>query len=436
MVPFFLPYKCEDKATSHGKKLRSLPIGANSLFFRVLFYIEDAEWGISVILKGAKIIMVKSGIENMQGWSSVLQGKRVGLITNPTGVDSRLVSTIDILKEQVNLVCLYSPEHGVRGDIQAGVAVDNYIDAKSGLQVFSLYGKNKRPTEEILADIDLLAIDIQDVGSRLYTYLYTMAYCMQSCSQYGKRFVVFDRPNPLGGTKVEGNLIREGFTSFVGLYPIPYRYGLTIGETAALFNKEFQIGCDLTVIPMEGWRREMFYEATGLPWVMPSPNMPTIDTAFVYNGSCIFEGSNISEGRGTTKPFELVGAPWLEAESLAEAMNSLNLNGVLFRPAYFTPTFSKHADILCKGVQLHVTDRPSFSPVKTGLHLLKIIREMSGEHFEYLKPYTANGKPMIDYNTGSDLIRTRNFSVEELYSLWMEEADEFARRKEKYHIYQ
>lgn len=380
--------------------------------------------------------MVKPGIENMNEWSSFLQGKRIGLITNPTGVNNRLVSTIDILKDSVNLVRLYSPEHGVRGDIQAGVAVDNYVDTKSGLKVFSLYGKNKRPSEEILADIDLLAIDIQDVGSRLYTYLYTMAYCMQSCAQYGKQFVVFDRPNPLGGSKVEGNLIQEGFTSFVGLYPIPYRYGLTIGETAILLNKEFQIGCDLTVIPMDGWKREMFYEDTGLPWVMPSPNMPTVDTAFVYNGSCIFEGTNISEGRGTTKPFELIGAPWLEAEHLAEAMNGLNLNGVLFRPAYFTPTFSKHANSLCKGVQLHVTDRLSFRPVKTGLHLLKIIKEMSGEHFEYLKPYTVNGKPMIDYNTGSDTIRTRDFSVEEIYSLWMEEAGEFARRKEKYHIYQ
>lgn len=379
--------------------------------------------------------MVKPGIENREIWREFLAGKRVGLITNPTGVDSRLVSTIDLLQKEVNLVRLFSPEHGVRGDIQAGDVVSNYMDEKSQLPVFSLYGKSKQPTYDMLQDIDVLAMDIQDVGSRLYTYLYTMSYCMQACEEHNKTFLVFDRPNPIGGTVVEGNLIREGFTSFVGLHPIPYRYGLTIGEAAILFQKEFHIACDLRVIPMVGWTREMYYDDTGLPWILPSPNMPTIDTAVVYNSTCIFEGTNISEGRGTTKPFEFVGAPWLNAEQLADRMNEFGLEGVLFRPVYFTPSFSKHANVLCKGVQLHVLDRKTFCAVKTGLYLLEEIKKQSGEHFAYTEPYSAMGKPMIDYNTGSDYVRTHDFSAKSLYEEWQLEAVEFNKRKVKYHLY-
>ncbi len=379
--------------------------------------------------------MIKPGIERVDSFCSLFEGKRAGLVTNPTGVTPGLKSTIDVLKEKIDLVRLYAPEHGVRGDIQAGLAVENYTDERSQLPVCSLYGKNKKPSGEILKDIDIMAIDIQDAGSRLYTYLYTMVYCMQSCAQYGKSFAVFDRPNPLGGEAVEGNLIQEGFTSFIGLYPIPYRYGLTIGEIAALFNTEFGIGCDLHVIPMDGWNRRMHYEDTGLIWIMPSPNMPTVDTAFVYNGTCIFEGTNISEGRGTTKPFELVGAPWLDACCLADSMNDLQLEGVIFRPAYFTPTFSKHANELCKGVQLHVTDRRKFLPVKTGLYLLQEIRRISGGYFQYLEPYSPKGKPMIDYNTGGDYIRTHEFSADRVYEAWEVQAREFAQVKKGYHIY-
>lgn len=378
---------------------------------------------------------VKAGIDNIAYWEKLFAGKRVGLITNPTGVNERLESSIDILRGKVNLVRLFSPEHGVRGDIQAGVKVGNYIDEKTGIPVTTLYGKSKKPSKEMLEDIDILAIDIQDVGSRLYTYLYTMSYCMEGCAQQQKTFVVFDRPNPLGGEVVEGNLIRDGFTSFVGLHPIPYRYGLTIGEVANFFNEEFQINCDVKVIPMDGWKRDMFYEETGLFWVTPSPNMPTVDTAFAYNSTCLFEGTNISEGRGTTKPFELAGAPWLDADDLAKRMNGLKLEGVLFRPAYFTPTFSKHKDTLCKGVQLHITDRKIFSAVKTGLHLLEHIKRLSGDEFEYLKAYTPTGKPMIDYNTGSDFIRRHDFSAKEVYEKWDKEAKEFNIRKTKYHLY-
>lgn len=380
--------------------------------------------------------MVKTGIDRKELWIEHLRGKRVGLLTNPTGVDRNLKSTIDILAEEVNLVKLFSPEHGIRGDVQAGEKVADYIDEKTGLTVCTLYGDKKIPTEEMLADIDVMVFDIQDVGSRLYTYLYSMSYSMQSCGKYGKEVVVMDRPNPVGGVQVEGGLIEKNCLSFVGLYPIPYRYGLTIGEAARLFQGEFGVPCDLTVIPMEGWTRQMYFDQTGLPWVFPSPNMPTLDTAIVYDATCLYEGTNISEGRGTTKPFELVGAPWLKADRLAEAMNGFDLPGVMFRSAYFTPTFSKHEGKLCRGVQLHVTNRDEFLPVKTGLYLLKEVKKQSGEFFEYLPALSEKIQPMIDLNTGSTYIRTHeDFEPDKIYAEWQTQAEEFAKRKEKYHIY-
>lgn len=381
------------------------------------------------------MVKVKLGIDQIEQYKQLFDGKRVGLITNPTGVNSELESTIDILSKATNLVALYSPEHGVRGDIQAGEKVEDYIDEKTGIKVYTLYGKNKKPSEEMLKDIDVLAIDIQDVGSRLYTYLYTMAYCMQSCQAYGKDFVVFDRPNPIGGEEVEGNLVKEGFTSFVGLYPIPYRHGLTIGEIAKYFNEVFHIGCSLKVVPMEGWKRSMSFEETGLTWILPSPNMPTVDTAFVYNATCIFEGTNISEGRGTTKPFEFVGAPWVDAYKLADTLNAKGLEGVIFRPCYFTPTFSKHKDTLCKGVQVHVQDRKAFQAIKVALHLLHEIKLQNPEKFEYTPPYSEKGKPMMDYNTGSDYIRTHDFIPDEVYEEWQKEGNVFKKLKEQYHLY-
>lgn len=381
--------------------------------------------------------MVKTGIDRKELWIETLRGKRVGLLTNPTGVDKNLKSTIDVLAEEVNLVKLFSPEHGIRGDVQAGEKVADYIDEKTGLPVCTLYGDKKIPTEEMLADIDVMVFDIQDVGSRLYTYLYSMSYSMQSCGKYGKEVVIMDRPNPVGGLQVEGGLIEKDCLSFVGLHPIPYRYGLTIGEVARLFQGEFGVQCDLTVIPMEGWTRQMYFDQTKLPWVFPSPNMPTLDTAIVYDATCLYEGTNISEGRGTTKPFELVGAPWLKADRLAEAMNALNLPGVIFRPAHFTPTFSKHEGKLCSGVQLHVTDRDKFLPVKTGLYLLKEVKAQSGAFFEYLPPLSEKIHPMIDLNTGSTYIRTHeDFEPDKVYAQWQMQAEEFAKRKEKYHIYE
>ena len=380
--------------------------------------------------------MVKTGIERKELWLPKLKGKRVGLLTNPTGVDSKLVSSIDILAKEVQLVKLFSPEHGIRGDVQAGEKVADYVDEKTGLTVCTLYGDKKMPTKEMLEDIDVLVFDIQDVGSRLYTYLYSMSYSMQACGRDGKEFVVMDRPNPVGGLRVEGGLIEPECLSFVGLHPIPYRYGLTIGEAAGLFVGEFGVKCDLTVIPMEGWTRDMYFDQTGLPWVFPSPNMPVLDTAIVYDATCLYEGTNISEGRGTTKPFELVGAPFLKADKLADAMNAKNLPGVLFRPAYFTPTFSKHEGKLCSGVQLHVTDRDIFCPVQCGLQLLKEVKMQAGEAFEYLPPLSEKIHPMIDLNTGSTYIRTHDdFEPEAVYAEWQKDAKAFAKRKEQYHLY-
>lgn len=381
------------------------------------------------------ITLVKTGIDNLEKYINLFEGKRVGLITNPTGIDRNFKSTIDILKEKTNLVALYSAEHGIRGDIQAGELVGNYVDEKTGIMVYSLYGKNKKPSYEILKDIDILVFDMQDTGARFYTYLYTMAYAMQSCSEFNIEFVVFDRPNPIGGEAVEGNILNTECKSFVGLYPITQRYGLTIGELAKLFNEEYAIGCSLSVIPLEGWKRSMFFDETGLPFVMPSPNMPTIDTAIAYSGTAIFEGTNISEGRGTTKPFEFIGAPWLDANKLTDAMNSLKLPGVNFRPMYFTPTFSKHSGKLCKGVQLHVNDRTTFRPVKTGLMLFNVIKEQSGSKFEFEPPLAEKLRPLIDYLTGSTYIREGKYCVNYVAAMWEEEALKFKATKEKYHMY-
>lgn len=378
---------------------------------------------------------VKLGIDNIDKYLDVFEGKRAGLITNPTGVNSEFKSTIDIMKEKTNLTALYGPEHGIRGDIQAGEKVDNYVDEKTGIEVYSLYGSNKKPSKEMLENIDVLAFDIQDAGARFYTYIYTMAYAMESAAESGKTFVVFDRPNPIGGEEVEGNILNLEYKSFIGLYPITQRYGLTVGELAKLFNEEFKIGCELVVVPVENWCREMYYDETGLNFISPSPNLPTVDTAVVYTGTAIFEGTNISEGRGTTKPFELIGAPWLDAYKLSEAMNAMEIPGVFFRPVYFTPTFSKHNGQLCRGVQLHVRDRKVFKPIKAGLSLFYKIRELSGDKFEITPPFSEKGKNIIDYCTGGSYIRENKYDLNRVLEMWEKEALAFKNIKKKYEIY-
>jgi len=378
---------------------------------------------------------MKLGIDNIDQNLHYFKGKRVGLITNPTGINSEYISTIDVLKEKVNLVALFSPEHGVRGNLQAGVQFDSYIDEESGIIVHSLYTKDKRPTKEMLDSLDVLCIDIQDGGSRFYTYIYTMAYAMMACKEYDKEFVVFDRPNPINGVDFEGNILDIEYRSFIGYYPILQRHGLTIGELALMFNEEFEIGCKLRIIKMEDWDRNKYYDELGLLWVMPSPNFPSVDTGVVYNATCIFEGTNISEGRGTTSPFEVVGAPFINPEKLANKLNSLNLGGVYFRPTYFTPTFSKHEKEMCGGVQVHVINRDEFLPVYTGWTMLDIIRHMYADDFKINDPYVKGGKKMLEFNTGCDYITKGEYSLDEQFAILKEDTEKFKETRSKYLIY-
>lgn len=378
---------------------------------------------------------MKLGIDCIDKYLNIFKGKRVGLITNPTGINSNFESTIHVLHEKTNLVALYSPEHGVRGNIQAGEKMDSYIDEETNVIVHSLYGKTKKPTKEMMDEIDIMCIDIQDAGSRFYTFIYTMAYAMMACKENNKKFVVFDRPNPAGCEIVEGNILDLNYRSFVGYYPIVQRHGMTICELAEMFNKEFEIGCDLTNILMEGYTRDMYYEDTKKLWVVPSPNFPTPNTAILYNATCIFEGTNISEGRGTTIPFEVCGAPFIDGFKLANKLNSMNLPGVYFRPMYFTPTFSKYEKQMCGGVQVHVIDKTKFAAVKTGWAMLKVIREMYPNDYKTNAPYVS-GKPcMLEYNTGCSFVITNEKTLEEEFSIIDNDTEKFKLMREKYLLY-
>ena len=379
---------------------------------------------------------VNCGVDRIKEDSSILKGLRLGLITNYTGVDRELKSTIDILNEVGELTCMFSPEHGVRGDFQAGAQVPDYVDEKTGVKVYSLYGDKKKPTKDMLRNVDPLVFDIQDVGARFYTYLYTMSYSMEAAKEFGKKFIVLDRPNPLGGMKVEGAILDTAFSSFVGMYPIPTRYGLTIGEIARLFNSEFDIGCDLEVIELEGWKRDMYFDDTDLNFIAPSPNIPTIDTALVYIGTCLFEGTNVSEGRGTTQPFQTIGAPWIDGEKLAQDLNAMNLKGVKFRPHYLTPTFSKHEGELCKGIQIHVRDRETIEPFKVGVAIVHNLAS-NYEEFEFLPPYREGGRQFFDLLAGTDKLRESIISgnVDEFFESIDKDLEEFQKVREKYIIY-
>lgn len=329
---------------------------------------------------------VELGVDRLMDNPELLAGKRVGLITNPTGIDANMTSIVDLFhnSDDFELTALYGPEHGVRGDAQAGSTVSSYIDEVTGLPVYSLYGATKKPTAEMLKDVDVLVFDIQDVGTRFYTYIYTMAYAMEAAAENDIPFVVLDRPNPQGGLRVEGPVLDPAYSSFIGLYPIPLKHGMTVGELARLFNTEYQIQADLEVVKMKGWKRSMLYEDTGLPFVMPSPNMPTTDTVNVYPATGLFEGTNLSEGRGTTKPFQLIGAPYVKAHDYAKTLNDLKLSGVTFRAASFTPTFSKNAGKLSHGVEVYVTDPTKFEAVKTGIAMLKTAHDLYPDDFEFL----------------------------------------------------
>ena len=366
----------------------------------------------------------------------LLRGRRFGILAHQASVDARLEHAVALLSDVrgARLAALFAPEHGVWGAPQDLIFVGNERDPVTGLRVTSLYGERREPTPAMLRGLDVLVIDLQDVGARYYTYQWTMALAMRACARAGVRVLVLDRPNPLGGELVEGNVPDPAFASFVGLYPLPARPGLTIGEVARYVNVQHGLGADLDVVTMRGWRRRMLWEDTGLGWVPPSPNMPTTDTARVYPGGCLIEGTNLSEGRGTTRPFEWVGAPWLDAHAYAAALEAEGLPGVTFRPARFRPTFQKHADRLCGGVQIHVTDGARFKPFLAGLAVIAVARRQAPRAFRWRRPpYEFERRKLpIDILLGTDTIRralTRGATLRAIERSWQPALAAWKRRR-------
>ena len=370
------------------------------------------------------------GIERINDYADIFAGKRVGLITNQTGVDRNLKSSVDILRSKVQLQAVFVPEHGLFGAVTAGDDVKN--DKYEGIEVRSLYGDTRRPTKAMLADIDVLAFDIQDVGTRHYTYVSTMAYAMEACAKEGKKFVVFDRPNPLGGY-YEGPTLKNGFETFIGLYNVPLRHGLTVGEYARFINKEYKIGADLQVIPMKNWTKEMLFEQTGLPWVATSPNIPTETSAFCYAATGIVGDMNISVGIGTTKPFEYVGTPWLDKLAFAAQLNALEMPGVIFRPIAFIPNYGMNAGELCQGVQIHITDKRSFQPAHVGAQMVRLL--MKDYPQKDLFPKRNSDGYKIDIALGESSLRYAEIPLEDIFKRWDRENAYFAEKVQPYLLY-
>ena len=375
--------------------------------------------------------------------SSRLKGTRVGVVCNHASLDRGFLHIVDRLAaaDHLTLAAIFGPQHGFRSDVQDNmIETPHANDPGRRVPIYSLYSETREPTAEMLSGIDVLVIDLQDVGARIYTYIYTMANCMRACARHRIPVIVCDRPNPIGGVDVEGARLVPGFESFVGQFPIPMRHGMTIGELARLFNEVFSIGAQLEVVTMEGWRRDMYADQTGLPWVMPSPNMPTLDTAIVYPGTVLFEGIMLSEGRGTTRPFELVGAPWIEAERFARDMNALGLTGVHFRPAVFEPTFQKHAKQSCGGCQIHVIARHLFKPVLVGVALAGMFRRTNPSKFAWRQPpyeYEHDKMP-IDILAGSDTLRQQieaDMPAAEIAASWRADEDAFRAVRERFLMY-
>lgn len=373
----------------------------------------------------------------------ILAGRRIGVVCNPASVDGQLRHTADrlIADPGIAVAALFGPQHGFRSDLQDNmIETPHTQDARRRVPVYSLYSETREPTANMLRDIDTLVIDLQDVGTRVYTYVYTMANCMRAAARHGVHVVVCDRPNPVGGEEVEGTRLDPVFASFVGQFPIPLRHGMTIGELARLFNDEFGIHCSLDVIPLAGWHRSMYFDETGVPWVLPSPNIPTLDSAIVYPGAVLFEGTMLSEGRGTTRPFELIGAPWIDGDRLSDAMNARQLPGVHFRSVFFEPTFQKHARQTCGGCQLHVLDRRRFRPVRTAVELIDEFRRQSPDKFAWREPpyeYEHDKQP-IDILFGSDRLRMTidaGSDIAAFVESWKADEESFRQLRQKYLLY-
>ena len=373
----------------------------------------------------------------------LIRGQRIGLVCNQASVLPDLSHLADVFaaRNDVRLTTLFGPQHGIRGDVQDNmIETPHTIDKRTGKPIYSLYSETREPTEEMLADIDTIVFDLQDVGCRIYTFVYTMANCMRAAKKFGRRIVVCDRPNPIGGAVVEGNVTETAFTSFVGQFEIPTRHGMTTGELARMFNEHFGIGCELEVVPMQGWRREIYFEATGLPWILPSPNIPTVDTCVVFPATVHIEGTELSEGRGTTKPFELNGAPYIDPWEWAGELELLGFEGVRFRQCYFQPTFQKHAKVTCGGLQLHVTDREAFTPVIVGIAMIKTANDLYRETFEWKRePYEyVFDKNPFDVVCGTDRIRKQienGVSLREIRRNWDEGLAGFKEARLRYLLY-
>ncbi len=382
------------------------------------------------------------GIERLLA-SSRLDQLRVGIVCNPASVVRDLAHVADRLAShpRARLAAIFGPQHGFRSDVQ-----DNMIETQHArdqvrrVPVYSLYSETREPTAEMLRDLDVLVVDLQDVGVRIYTYIYTMANCLKAARRHGLKVIVCDRPNPIGGRQIEGPVLVPGNESFVGMYPIPMRHGLTIGELARLFNEQYAIGADLEVVPMDGWTREMYFEATGRSWIMSSPNIPTVDTTLVYPGTVLLEGTNVSEGRGTTRPFELVGAPWIVAERFCDEMNGRHLAGVFFRPVLFEPTFHKHAREGCGGCQIHVLDRLAFRPVEAAVALIESFRANGRDAFTWRDPpyeYEYERTP-FDVLAGAPTLREQiegGMPARQIAETWEAPVAEFAKTREDYLLY-
>ncbi|HKQ99915.1 MAG TPA: DUF1343 domain-containing protein [Pyrinomonadaceae bacterium] len=384
------------------------------------------------------------GLEKLLGErSELLRGARVGLICNQASVDHALNHAADLFHEHadVKLTALFGPQHGIRGDVQDNmVETAHALDRTTGIPIYSLYSETREPTEEMLKDVDALVFDMQDVGCRIYTFVYTLANCMRAAKKYGKRVIVCDRPNPINGVGVAGTVLEWEFASFVGQFPMATRHGMTVCELAHMFRDHFGIECELETVLMEGWSREQWMDETDAPWVLPSPNMPTVDSATVFPGTVHLEGTQMSEGRGTTRPFELIGAPYIEAERYARELTGLGLPGVHFRSCGFQPTFQKHGGVTCGGVQVHVTNRAEFEPVITGVATVKVAYDIYTEHFRWKEPpyeYVYDKNP-FDVIAGTDKLREaieRGDSLEKIEESWAVELERFKLAREKFLLY-
>lgn len=380
---------------------------------------------MSAICSGLEVLVARR--------SELIRGQRIGIVANDGAVDRQFNHIVDLVRaiSGARIVRLFAAEHGIRGEAAAGVPIEDGLDALTQIPVHSIYGPRLVPTDDALADIDTLLFDMPDVGSRYYTRAATMVYCLRAAARNGKRFVVLDRPNPIGGEAVEGPILKPGFESFVGLPGLPIRHGLTLGEQARLFDAEEHLGADLVVVPAEGWRRETWFDQTGLPWIMPSPNLPTLDTATVYPGTCLVEGTTLSEGRGTTRPFELIGAPFVNPDRLAAALNDQRLPGVHFRPVAFRPVAHKHADAVCGGVQVHVTDRQAFRPVLSGVALLLTLARLWPDELTW-RPAPSSGTAHVERLAGGTWLRdavAARADARDVATAWQEDEARFAERR-------